>query len=191
VVISGIFSVVKPPFSRQKMAAAAERLGLHLHKTQEGDGDKVAYAEMWMTEDRKNAVSYVEDPISGMTYLHFQGPNHRRIIRELPVSLYPPEEVIEKACSARKHDSRVDAIMRLAITFAAYDEDAYKIFCAYLQAEHPLLRAATLNAMAYRSWPEFNPLFEQAAQEDPDSEVRAQAARLLPVMLEAQKTGLE
>lgn len=190
-VVSGLFRVIKPGFSRKKMAAAASRVNLHLHQKQEGDGDRVAYAEMWATEDKKNAVSYVEDPISGMSYLHFQGPDHRKLVRELPVSRYPPEEVIEKACMARKHDSRVDAIMRLAITFPSYDEDAYRIFCAYLEAEHPLLRAATLNAMAYRSWPEFNPLFEKVAREDPDGEVRAQAERLLPVMLEAQKTGRE
>jgi hypothetical protein len=176
---SDIFAVIGPGTTREKFTAAATVLGLEKHSTLEGDGDKVAEEEIWVTPDKQNAIRWVEDPLLGLTFLRFQGPLRQRLVRDLKVKMHPPEEVIEMAQRAKKHDSQVDAIARLAITFPDYDEEAFALFVRYLQMQHPLLRRATLNAMGYRCWAEFIPLMEHVAQSDPAEEVRKTAERLL------------
>jgi hypothetical protein len=145
----------------------------------EGDGEKVAYEEIWTTPEKDNAIRWIEDPILDMIYLCFQGPKRRKLIRDLKVRMHPPEDVIEMAHRAKKHDSQVDAIGRVAITFPDYDEEAFAIFVRYLQAPSPLLRQATLNAMGYRCWAEFIPLMEEVAKRDPEEDVRKKADLML------------
>lgn len=85
----------------------------------------------------------------------------------------------EMAHRAKKHDSQVNAIGRVATTFPDYDEEAFAIFARYLQAPSALLRQATLNAMGYRCWAEFIPLMEAVARQDPEEGVRNKAELML------------
>lgn len=178
-----LYRVLRPDITRETFAKAATAVGLTKHSTLEGDGHKVAYEEIWVTPDQKNAVRFVDDPLTGTKFLRGQGPRRASYVRELQtkVKTYPPEEIIEQAQDAKQHDEQVQAIFRVAVTFPQFEPTAFEVFRAYAtRAEDPVLRRATLNAMAYRSWKEFIPLMEEVADKDPDDEVRTTAQHLLP-----------
>jgi hypothetical protein len=182
-----LYRVLRPDITREAFAKAATAVGLTKHSTLEGDGHKVAYEEIWTTPDQKNAVRFVEDPLSGTKFLRGQGPRRASYVRELQTKMktYPPEEIIEQAQDAKNHDDQVQAIFRVAVTFPKFDPAAFEVFRVYaICAKNPMLRRATFNAMAYRGWSEFIPLMEEAASKDPDEEVRKTAQRLLPHLLE-------
>lgn len=184
------YIVLKPESGRDEFARQATALKLAHHETREGDGEKRAYEEVWATPDQRSAVHYVEDPVSGTRFLWVRGANVQKFSYEFTKRLdtYVPEEVVEDALKTTPHDEQVRAIFRLAVTFPTYDEDAFRVFEAYAtKAPDPLLRRATLNAMAYRCWPEFIPVFEKVEKRDRDPDVRATAARLLPHCRAARK----
>ena len=99
-----LFCEVGPNETRERFAKAARELGLEPHAKHEGDNDKVAYEEIWATPDHQNAIRWVEDPISGLTFLRFQGAKRRKMLRDLKISIRSPEEVIEMDTRLSGHD---------------------------------------------------------------------------------------
>ena len=168
--------------TREEFAEAAAELRLAKHQTWEPKTEREAYEEVWTTPDKRSAVNYVEDPISGMSYVHFRGPEAEGLLEGLSDKLatFWPEELVERAEVMEDDPEELIAnLYRLAITFPAYDEAVFSIFEAAAGEQDARMRLAVLDALAYRRWPEGRELVERLAREDDDAEVRGQAARTL------------
>ncbi len=179
------FSVLNPIVKREDFERVASELGLVRDHVRSGDGQKEPYEQVWANEEQSTAVHYVEDPISGTHYLWVRGEDTPELIVDLRNRLlsFDPEELIELAHEAKTHDDRVKAVFRLAVTFPRFEPDVFDVFEAYVTHKpDPLLRRATLNAIAYCGWPESIPLLERVAKEDEDEQVRQTAQRLLPAL---------
>jgi len=131
------------------------------------------------------AIHFIDDPISGARFLWVRGPALDEvlfeIVRRLPA--YDQEELLAMAAEAKNRDEAVDALFKIGVGFPNFDSRALRVFEVYLTHPTPLLREATVQAVAYRLWPEGMKLLEKVAQEDPDKGVREFARDILAQML--------
>ena len=177
-----IHGVLDSGVTRELFEETAAELGLVKHDTWEAKGEGQSYEQVWTTPDKTLAVNYVEDPLSGMSYVHFRGEDLEELTEEFgeKLSTFWPDELIGLFHEATEHDEIVDYLYRLAIAFPEYDEQVFGIFeRAATSAPHPKLRLAGLDALAYRTWPQSRAVVERVARTDADAEVREQAARIL------------
>ncbi|MTJ10965.1 hypothetical protein FJR04_25430 [Anabaena sp. UHCC 0204] len=129
---------------------------------------------------REPTIADVENFV-GTRFLWVRGPEIRQllfeIVRRLPA--YEPEELIEMASTATEHDEVVDVLFRIAVGFPNFDPQVFRVFETYLKHPTPLLREATVQAIAYRLWPESVKLIEKVVQEDTDEDVQQFAQSIL------------
>jgi hypothetical protein len=187
-----IYMVLYREVTRADFEKAAAELGFNHFETRPGDGRRVPYEQVWAVPDETTAVNYFEDPISGLNFILLRGAELSRLEMEFDERLhnYDPEETIELAEGAQSHDDQVEAITRLALTWPEYNPQVFKVFEAYAtQPPNPLLREATVNAMGYHRWPEFRPLLERIAAQDPAENVRQHAQAILAALPPAPKKG--
>jgi len=173
--------VLEEDIGYEDFVAVAQDQGWIKYKTYFPDKNNKRCEEVWTTEDKANAIHYIDDPISGTRFLWVRGPKISEllfeIVRRLPA--YEPEELIEMASEASEHNEAVHALFQIAVGFPNFDPKAFRVFEAYLTHPTPLLREATVQAIAYRMWPESIKLLEKVVQEDPDEGVRQFAESIL------------
>ncbi|MBD2766516.1 HEAT repeat domain-containing protein [Hymenobacter sp. BT664] len=178
---SGEILVLEEDIGYEDFIKVAQGQGWIKHKTYFPDENSRRFEEVWATEDKANAIHYIDDSISGTCFLWVRGPKINEllfeIVRRLPA--YEPEELIEMASAASEHDEMVSALFRIGVGFPNFDSKAFRVFEAYLTAPTPLLRKATVQAIAYRMWPESTKLLEKVVQEDHDEGVRQFAESIL------------
>jgi hypothetical protein len=170
----------------------ATDLRLTHHETRPGDGDRLAYEQVWATADRTSAINYLEDPISGLHYLSIRGTLASRLVTKLAkrLDVYDEEDLLEHAATATTLEEQVRALNQVAIGFVDYHPAAMELLEGYAtSAPLPQLRAAAVNAMGFRAWPQFRPVLEQVAAQDPDEGVRRRAASMLPFVPPPQTGG--
>ncbi|MBV6622389.1 MAG: HEAT repeat domain-containing protein [Rivularia sp. (in: Bacteria)] len=179
--VEGIFLVLPDHIGREYFVNVMEQLNWFVQQIHEGDGIKKAYQEIWTTEDRANAINYVEDPLTMTHFLWLRGSNIHDLLPEIwgRIPAYESEELLEMAVEAEEHDDAVRAVLRIAVGFPNFDSDALSIFEQYLTSTSPLLRKATIQAIAYRLWTETAPLLEKVSQEDSDEDVKSFAQNIL------------
>lgn len=183
--------VLYPHLTRADVERVAAELGLVRHSVRPGDGVRQAYEQVWATDDRATAVNYLEDPLVSLSYLSIRGADRDKLASKFArkMETYDPEWALELAAGAVKPETQLEAISRLAVIFPSHDPAAFEVFKAYATAApNPVLREAAVNAMAYRAWPEFLPLLEQIAREDPSDNVRMRANEILPIVRAAVNT---
>ncbi|WP_437277837.1 hypothetical protein WME90_42480 [Sorangium sp. So ce375] len=167
--------------SRSGFGDAVREMGLELQRTVEKDPKTGSYEEIWATPDKRAAINYVEDAISRQTFLWVRAARVKELVHEIKKRLpvYEFEDLADEAWSDLLiHDQRVNVVNRLAVICPKFNEEVLRIFRDYLSMPDPLLRQATLFAIAYRSWPEVLPLVEEVAAKDPDEQARSMAARI-------------
>jgi hypothetical protein len=170
--------------TRESLAKALGELGLVRQNVWEAAGEKEAYEEVWSTPDKTRAINYVEDPLSGMSYVCLRGANVTELTGDFlrKVSCFWPEELLEVAYDPEDENEQVDNLYRLAITFPEYDEQVFEIFEGIAtNAPQAKLRLAALDAMGYHTWPESRAVVERVAREDDDAKVKLAAKRILPL----------
>lgn len=178
----GVHGVLDSGVTRELFEETAAELGLVKQETWEARGEGQAYEQVWATPDKTRAVNYVEDPLSGMSYVHFRGDDLEELMEEFgdKLSTFWPDELIGLFHEATEHNEIVDYVYRLAIAFPDFDPEVFTIFEGVAaDAPHPKLRLAGLDALAYRTWPQSRAVVERVARADADAEVREQAARIL------------
>jgi hypothetical protein len=169
--------------ARDELGEAASSFGLTRRHVWEGDGEKKPYEEVWASADERTAVHYLEDPLTGVTFVRVRGAGKRTLLSDLAtqVDLLGPEDAIDAAVEAETHNDRVRAVFRVAVVHPRFSSEVAEIFQAYATEESdPLLRRATLNAMGYRCWPECAELVAHVAESDSDPQVRETARQLIP-----------
>lgn len=179
--IEGKFIVLEEDISHEDFLELAEAQGWNHYRTYRPEIEKDRFEEIWLTPDEKNAIHFIDDPITGTRHIWARGSNLKEILfkiqRWLPA--YEPEELIQMAVEADKPDEAIDALFRIAVAFPNFNEAAMGIFKQYLSHPSKLIRKATVQAIVYRAWPEEISLLEKVADEDVDEEVREFAKILL------------
>jgi hypothetical protein len=173
--------VLEEDIGYEDFVAVAQDQGWIKYKTYFRDENNRRFEEVWATEDKANAIHYIDDPISGTRFLWVRGPKISELLFEIVGRLpaYEPEELIEMAIEASEYDEAVDALFRIGVGFPNFDPKAFAVFEIYLRQPSPLLRKATVQAIAYRLWPESIKLIEKVVQEEPDEGVRQFAESIL------------
>ncbi|MTJ51922.1 hypothetical protein FJR38_04160 [Anabaena sp. UHCC 0253] len=177
----GEILVLEEDINYDDFLGVAQKQGWIKYKTYLPDEKNKRFEEVWATPDKANAIHYIDDSISGTRFLWVRGPEIRQllfeIVRRLPA--YEPEELIEMASTATEHDEVVDVLFRIAVGFPNFDPQVFRVFETYLKHPTPLLREATVQAIAYRLWPESVKLIEKVVQEDTDEDVQQFAQSIL------------
>lgn len=179
--VEGITFVLHEDIDYDYFVEVAEGQGWIKYKTYPGDNQKERFEEVWTTQDKANAIHYIDDPISGTRFLWVRGTHLNEILFEIARRLpaYEPEELVEMLVEADTPNNVVDALFRIAVGFPNFDSEILNIFETYLKHPSPLIREATVQAIAYRLWPESIELLRNAAKEDPDKSVRQFAQSIL------------
>lgn len=178
----GVHGVFRSGVTREMFEETAAELGLVRQNTWEAEGEGGSYEQVWATPDKKRAVNYVEDPLSGMSYVHLRGADLEGLMEQFDEKLatFWPDELLDLFYQMTGHDDIVANIYRLAIAFPEFDPEVFTVFeGAATDPPDPKLRLAGLDALAYRTWPESRAVVERVARDDADEEVRAAARRLL------------
>jgi hypothetical protein len=172
--IEGEFLVLREETTHENFAIVAKKLGWLKSETYLGDSKKEPFEEIWTTTDQTSSIHYVDEPTMGTRYLWVRGRQLSEIIfdiyRQIPA--YEPDELIESAIAAKEHNEVVDSLFRIAVGFANYDRDAFRVFEAYLTDANALLREATVQALAFRLWPQSIERLKKVATEDSSENVR-------------------
>jgi hypothetical protein len=131
---------------------------------------------------RLRCITYIEDPISCLSYVVVRGADVPNLVSKLAECLpaFTPAELLSDALEATEHNDQVRAINRLAIGNREWDPAVSTIITIFAtEAQNPILREAAVNAMGFRAWPEYRRVLERIAVEDPAENVRQHAANLL------------
>jgi hypothetical protein len=160
---------------------AEERLDLLQYKTHQGDGEKKSFEDVWITSDQANAVHYLDNPLMNCRYLWIRSPQTPDLLSKIYGLLpyYDSEDLLESLADADNHNEAVDAVLRLGVGFTNFDPHAFEAFETCLEHPSASLRRATIQAIAYRSWSECEPLLERVIQTDTDEKVRQFAQKIL------------
>jgi hypothetical protein len=137
---------------------------------------------VWTTKPEECLIHLYEDRLLGLRYLVVEGPKRADafavIARNLPV--WDRFEIIALCNEARTSDAAVRAARKLGV-FANAEFDVELFGCFGDLAEHRSaeVRLAAVVAMEYAGWKQFAGLLEPMVADDPNDEVRTQAAALL------------
>jgi hypothetical protein len=179
--IDGKFIVLEEDIAHEDFLELAEAQGWIHYRTYRPEQDKDRFEEVWLTPDEQHAIHFIDDPITGTHHIWARGSNLKKILFVLHSWLpaYEPEELLQMALEADNPDEAIDALFRIAVAFPTFHEAALGIFQHYLSHPSTLIRKATVQAIAYRAWPEGMSLLEKVADEDLDEEVRGFSKKLL------------
>lgn len=179
--VHGVFLVLHDFVKHEDFLTLANKQSWKLLRISPGDGSTTAHDEVWLTSDERNAIHWIDDPTVGLRFVWVSGPDLGKLLfhigRRLPA--YEDGELIEAAYEPMTHDESVDALFRIAVAFPNYVPEAHQVYTAYFEHPDPLIRKATVQAIAYRLWDESVDLLEKFATEDLDEDVRAFARDIL------------
>ncbi|MGG6297052.1 HEAT repeat domain-containing protein [Leptolyngbya sp. AN02str] len=172
--IDGEFFVLEEDISYQEFVHLAQEQGWVKQLTHHGDGKKEAFQEIWTTHDRKNVINYVDDPLTFTRFLWIRGSNLHPLLFEVSRRLpaYEPDDLLQMAIDAQNEQEAIGALLKIAVGFPDFDDSAFNIFRVYLTHPSPIVRKATVQAIAYRLWDESINLLEQVSKSDPEKDIR-------------------
>jgi hypothetical protein len=139
------------------------------------------YEKIWLTEDQKSSIHYVEDPLIGVKYIHIDTLTPAavaRIIEFLPV--VTSDETIAVLETSTDVPSYVSALYRLGVGAPSeFDPQTFGLIVDSLLHSDARVRRAAVLATGYVGWREFKEPLERLRTNEPDAEVRQLADRLL------------
>ncbi len=133
-------------------------------------------------------VHYIEDPVLEISYLVAKGANARAALDEIhaKVPVYGTEELRE--------GSSDEARLKLAVAAITGQNDSEgqwkKTVLEGMQHPDAAVRRQAILAVGYLRGSEFEKPLERLAGEEPDPEVRADAAAMLDLLRSANQIGL-
>jgi hypothetical protein len=158
-----------------------------LQAERRGDASKqvpyeLEYASDGMDDDVR--IVYVEDPISECTYVIVSGTDIAKattLIQE-KIPTWTAEEMFAAWKEAPHDTAQILAILRIGVGAPfSYDANFAKYLGEGLSNSDPAVREATLAAIGYRDWPEFDSELKRIAENDESERCRNRAAYMLEV----------
>jgi hypothetical protein len=140
------------------------------------------------------SLHYLEDPVSRQSYLVARSDDREKAeslasLAEKRLAVWQPDELLAAVDEATAPVDRAVAVIRSGL--GSPDEFDDRFFRRIRDSmSHPdrRIREAALYATAYSAWPQYLPLLERAAHEDPDEE-RRNDARILVQSFRAEGAG--
>lgn len=136
-------------------------------------------------------VVYVEDPISECSYAIVSGEDMDAtcLLIEEKTECWTAEEMFSDWEKAPHDTAQILAILRIGVGAPyEYDERFANKLKEGLASDDNQVREATLAAIGYRDWQEFDSLLEDVAANDPDERCRTRAAVMLEIR-ERERAG--
>lgn len=140
------------------------------------------YEKIWITEDEKTSIHYIEDFVVGLNYIMIKGAAVNEIseIINKMLGTYSETDIKSSLNDAKTTEDTIKAINHIAVTASEeYNEEVFKLFEQALEHKDSEVRKATIMGMGYPGWHEFKALLEKLQQSDTDEEVRKHAGFLL------------
>jgi hypothetical protein len=175
------YAILEDDVDHDRFVRFAQKQGLVRHHTNLIERDNPYFEDVWIAQDHKTAIHYVDDPRYEARFLWIRGEKLRELLHEASkyLAFYDDEELLENTVRALTLGDGIRAVYRVGIGFPTYHLGAHRVFAAYLQHAHPELRRAALKAIAYHLWPESQSLLVEVANTDADPEVREYARPIL------------
>jgi hypothetical protein len=181
----------KPSVSRDDVTELAWERGWKYHDMVGADEDQ-AFEKVWLTPDGRTGIHWLEDPVLDLNYVVIEGDGQDAIAREIEeaVPTYSREELRRMVERAEDWDDLMDALQHAAAAAPPeFDLETFGWFERAFAHEHPTVRKMAVISTAYPAWPEFRALLAEAADSDPDEEVREVAVRMLADLDEKLAAG--
>ena len=140
------------------------------------------YEVVWITDDEKNTIHYIDDHLINLRYLVVQGEAVDEIAKQIHSSLatYTREEIRQTVEEATTRDQYIHAIYQVGIAAPQdYDPELFEWFKIGLSNPDAKVRKATILAIGYVGWLEFRAVLQELKTNDPDQSVRQRASILL------------
>ena len=178
----GITLLVGPEKSVEEFRVLARGLALHLHQTLERP--ESGHAEHWISKDASLVVSWMTERWVDGTFLWIRGKGWETCVDNLRKNLACLDlaELASRLLALDvDHDAWVACLFWIAYMGRGNTGGSLQIevFDRAIADPRPNLRLAAIGAWRMRSWPAWRDRVEKAAAEDPDPEVRAEAAKVL------------
>src|ERR1044071_1998053 len=92
----GVHGVFSEGVTREMFEETAAELGLVKQSTWEAQGEGESYEQVWTTPDMTSAANYVEDTLSGMSYVHLRGADLDGLRKKIDdrLATFWPDELI-------------------------------------------------------------------------------------------------
>lgn len=178
----GITLLVSPEKTAADFQRLARGLGLHCH--QKLDRPESGPTEHWITKDASLVVSWMPERWVDGTFLWIRGNNWEACADRLRSSLACLD--LDELCTRllngpMDHDTWVACLFWIAYMARGNSGGVrpIEVFDRALADSRPTLRLAAIGAWRMRDWPAWRDRVEKAAADDPDPEVRAEAAKVL------------
>ncbi|MDC0668395.1 HEAT repeat domain-containing protein [Nannocystis radixulma] len=151
------------------------------------EGDANPEEVIWASRDAATRLHRLVDRFAGITYLVVDDADEASLavgaIEELDgLSLATLLDAVAVDPKAARDLTVIAALGVLAPP--SFEPRVFDEFSRLLADEEPAIRARTISAIACPSWPEFVPLLEAMASDDPHDEVRSRASVALAAFLQ-------
>lgn len=175
------FRVLDDAVSYPLLVEALEEMGLQCHERLGVDGTSETREEVWANKAGTVAINYVEDAFSGQRYVSIREDESCAVLEDFTrrVMVYWPGELLERVWMDLPREEMIDTLFRVAITFVEFEEDAAEaLFDKAINHPDPNVRAAALQSIGLRAWPEMRQVVEHVAS-GPKSDMQELAQKIL------------
>jgi len=146
--------------------------------------NQVPYELHFKAEDGDLQVAYVEDPISECSYVIISGQDQNEassLVKE-KADYWTREEILSAWNSARNDTEKILSVLRVGVA-APYEYQAQyaDALVKGISNEDSNVREASMVAIGYRDWKEFDSVLEEMSDKDPDEQCRKRAKIMLEI----------
>lgn len=187
--------VLRDLLSREAVERYAEDRGWDLVAGQDADPESgTEYERVWLT-DTTLTLHYVEDRIARYSYVFLAGDDREAVERIVPdlmrvLEPWTPAELLDGVREAKPGPDRGRAVLRAGIGAPLdFDQEFFDCVRSALAHPEPPMREIGILAGSYAAWPQYRPLLEAIARDDPDAEVREMAQATLRAFDRGGVTG--
>jgi hypothetical protein len=183
--------IIKDNMSLEKVNALAWAENWYLHDFNP-QTENSPYNKIWITQDDKTGIHYIEDFFMNVRYFLIEGENQQLILQRISSLLdtYSREETIQMFKDATDSQGVINAIYHVGIAAnSPIDDEVFSIFKAGFQHKDPEVRKATILSTVSVGWLEFHKSLEQIAINDSDLDVRRYASRALQTLAHKEIAG--
>ncbi|MFB7281453.1 hypothetical protein ACFCZV_30645 [Streptomyces hydrogenans] len=162
-------------------ASVLDSLSLSRHELP-ATGDSSPQGEViWVTGDETTAMQWVHEDLLDVSYIAVRGAGAAEWAERIGqvVPLDGPELIRGRIVSERDTDSLIDGLFRAAVVAChGFDETVFSLLRWASYDPDPLIRRSALLGVSIVRWTEFSTLLDDVATNDPEGDIREQAARV-------------
>lgn len=141
------------------------------------------FRRLWMSEDEKSSVNYIDDSLSEVCYLLVRGKLKDAVSEALRTSfpIWRRDDLLQHALVLLIDGSEQD-VSRVAMEISAdmeeYDAASAGVLTTFLKMEEESTRLAGARALRLRPWPVFRDTARELAS-DPNPQIASLGAEML------------